>query len=158
MLRKNYSGFVKNAEMTINAIYARINSIENDKGLNAFNLKCLIGEIALLPAYMFQAKGNILSKSEAICRASELYTNDSIKALDWATRVRSNSSSLVHNQRMDLLGLIANWSCLQRHQAEKLYKNWSPWVSLSNCSILSFEELEAIKYFAKESKVLLKSV
>ncbi len=150
-LTSDYSGFVRNARLTIQSISQRLQQAEQKEGINAFDLKCLVGEISLLPAYIFQTQGNMLSKPEAISRASELYTPTALEALKWSTRVRNEFAPLVYNQRTNILKTVAKLTCSRRHLAEKLHRKCSYWVSYQNALGLSHEIIRVIRSFAEES-------
>ena len=149
-------GFIDNARLTIQAISQRIKVANQKGGISAFDLKCLVGEIALLPAYIFQSRGNMLSKPEAISKAGELYTVKALKALQWSTKVRNEFAPLVNNRRTNTIKNIAKLTCYKRNQAQNIHKKWSYWVSAKNSLGISPEIIETIKSFVEESNFLIK--
>jgi hypothetical protein len=150
------SGFGKNITSTLRTLRRRLGLIEKEGGMNAFRLKGLAGEIALLPAYVLQSHGERCSKSEAICRAAALYSPDALPALEWATRVRSEFEPLVKCARVDRLRRMAAWPCARRGQAEAVFKRWAPWVGAPHPLGPKARIVEAIRHFANESESLAK--
>jgi hypothetical protein len=104
---------------------------DRGNGMKAFDLKCLAGEMMLVPAKVFQEKGELLSKPEAISRAAELYSPEALVALTWATRVRKEFGQF--------LSKPLSWStkhrlryCPRRFHAQKVMRAASEWVSSSH--------------------------
>jgi hypothetical protein len=106
-LDPDLSGFVRNAANTIKSMQGTLEKAAKCGGLNAFELKGLVGEVAIMPAYLFQAGGEMISKPEAIRRAGEFYSPKALRALEWATMVREEFAPLVHNGRMRFLRAVA---------------------------------------------------
>jgi len=151
----NRGGFASNARATIKSMDLRLKKAQQQGGLNAFELKCLVGEIAILPAYIFQAQGKMFSKTEAISQANLLYTPLAQQAINWATKVRNQFAPLVENRRTAILKTLAKLTCARRHQAEKLYRRWSSWVHHQHPLGISSETMSVIKAFSKESSSLV---
>jgi hypothetical protein len=150
-------GFARNAVATIQAMTARLAATARQTGLNAFELKGLAGEVAILPAYLFQSRGECLAKPEAIHRAGELYSPHALQALDWATTVRDGFGELVQNGRTRLLARIAGWGCARREQAEALFRRFSVRVGAQHRLGLGPGVTDAIAAFLQESTALIKA-
>lgn len=149
------TGFIKNASNTIQSLNGKLAKATREGGLNAFELKGLVGEIAIMPAYLFQARGEMLSKPEAIGRADELYSPRALKALEWATLVREEFGPLVHNRRTRMIGTVAKLTCARRQHAENLFREYTVWVSNKHPLGLSAKAVEAIEAFTQESGLLV---
>lgn len=149
-------GFIINAMETIKSISNRLEFSQKQNGINAFNLKCLVGEIVILPAYIFQSKGLMFSKSTAIANAHQIYTEEALQAIIWATKIREEFKPLVNNTTTKLLKKIAQISCSRRHQAEALYRKWSFWISNTHKLGISKQAKKFITKFIEESNLLLK--
>lgn len=154
----DYSRFIENAKITIQSIEKRLGSAEFKGGLNAFELKCLVGEISILPAYIFQAFGNILSKPEAIDRSNEIFSDAAIKAIEWTSEIRKGFTPFVNNRRTKALKIIARMICCRRHLSEWLFKKCSSWVDNKRPMGLSPIIIQGIRTFTEESIDLIRSV
>lgn len=147
------SGFVRNAENTIKSMQRALKSAQQNSGFNAFQLKGLAGEIVLMPAYLFQSKGVIISKPDAIYQAEKLFTQSALEAIAWSTYVRDNFSPLVDNSRMKVFKFLAKMTCCRRYQAESLFKKHAGWVSNQHELGLSTGVISAIETFISESRI-----
>ena len=151
------SGFRQNITATIRALRRRLLLIEREAGINAFRLKALVGEIALLPAYVFQSRGEMPSKSEAIRRAGELFSPAALEALEWATRVRAEFAPFVECARVDRLRRLATRFCARRGQAQAIFKCWAPWVSSRHPLGPKAREVDAVRQLANQAESLANS-
>ena len=152
---EDYEGFKSNAKNTIRGIARTYEAAKRNGGLNAFELKGLVGEISILPAYMFQTHGEILSKPEAIRRGKNLYSPHALKALAWATHVRQDFAPVVKNTRTRNLSRLAKLTCPRRYQAEALFCKHASWVSNNHKLGLNSKVMEAIELFITESHTWL---
>ena len=150
-------GFHRNITSTLRTMRRRLQLIEQQRGMNAFRLKGLVGEIALLPAYLFQSRGQMPSKSEAIRRAGELFSSAALTALEWATRVRAEFAPVVECARVNRLRWWAARFCARRGQAETMFKRWAPWISAVHPLGPKVRVVEAVRQFADESEALAES-
>lgn len=116
-------------QKTIQAVQNRLARLNRNGGLRAFELKELVGELALLPTYLFQTRGEMLNKPQAIARAGLLFSPQALKALEWATFVRQTFAPMIKHPRVTRLKRIARKTCPRRHQAEAFFRRWSPWVA-----------------------------
>lgn len=86
---KSRKGLMKNIVSTSNNI--KILSCKLFSGcITSFELKCLIGSFALMPAFIFQIQGKIFSKPDAIYRADEIFSRDAQNLIKWSTVCRKN--------------------------------------------------------------------
>jgi hypothetical protein len=154
-LDPDLSGFVRNAANTAKLMQGTLEKAAKCGGLNAFELKGLVGEIAIMPAYLFQAQGEMISKPEAIRRAGELYSPHALRALEWATLVREEFAPLVHNRRMRFLKTVARLACARRQHAEALFRRYAVWVSNEHSLGLNAGVMEAVETFIQESHSLI---
>jgi hypothetical protein len=152
---KDTDGFRQNVAATLRTVRRRLALITKEGGMNAFRLKGLAGEIALLPAYVLQSRGEMLSKPEAIRRSGELFSAAALPALEWATRVRAEFAPLVECARVDRLRRLARF-CARRGQAETIFKRWAPWVASGHPLGPKARVVEAVRQFADESESLAK--
>lgn len=147
----DHAGFITNARNTIQSMNKALAKATREGGLNAFELKGLVGEIAIMPAYLFQARGEMLPKPQAIGRAGELYSPRALQALEWATMVREEFGPLLHNRRTRMIGTVANWTCTRRQHAENLFRKHAVWVSNKHPLGLNAKVVAAIEAFMQES-------
>ena len=151
----DYEGFIRNGVLTADSIREKLKKAEIEREINIFNLKCLVGEIAILPSYIFQSKGFLLTKKEAIRRAKTIFTKEALAAIIWASSIRKEFQPLVDNRRIKFINALANLVCARRHQAELLYRKWSTLLNDQSQAGLKPEILKSIRSFAKESKAML---
>ena len=55
-----------------------------------FELKALVGSFALVPAFIFQYRGEQLSKPDAIARSAEIVSPSALHCVAWASDTREN--------------------------------------------------------------------
>jgi hypothetical protein len=99
----------KSLEGLVNNIKVTCRNIENfysqfKKGeLNIYNMKCFVGSICLMPPMVFQLLGRNIDKRNAILQASDIYSIESIRLLEWATNCRNKWSNLLNcNEYIEL--------------------------------------------------------
>ena len=154
-LSSERSGFFRNAGYSIKSMQKKLGHANSINGINAFELKGLVGEIAIMPAYLFQAQGSMLSKPEALQRAGEILSPGALETIAWATFVRDNFGPLVDNQRTRLLQQIANLTCARRYQAEAIFKNQALRVRGKYSLGLDSKVRKGIENFIQESTTLI---
>jgi hypothetical protein len=150
------SGFIRNAGYSIKSMQRKLGKARSKDGINAFELKGLVGEIAIMPAYIFQANGLMLSKPQALQRAGEIFSQNALETLAWATFVRDNFGPLVDNRRTKTLQTIANLTCTRRCQAETLFRNRAVRVSGKYNLGLNSKVKKGIEDYLQESMTLMK--
>jgi hypothetical protein len=153
-LQDNPCGFAENATATIRAINHRLEQACRRGGLNAYYLKRFVGDIAILPAYLYQSMGEMISKAAAIRRAEATYSPSGYKAVEWATMVRQEFDICVKNHRMRALQGCATHGACRRQQAEQLFKRFSIWINNEHKLGLNQKVRECIRTFARESESL----
>jgi len=157
-VQENTEGFKRNAVNTLRSMERTLSNAQKQGGVNAFILKGLVGEIALIPAYLFQTQGEMMNKPEAIAQASDLFSQDALPALGWATRVRDEFGTFVEHPRTRLLQRIASLTCARRYQAEWLFRRYAPWVSNQHNLGLEPEIVTSIRVYMQESRTCLKRI
>jgi predicted nucleotidyltransferase len=65
--------------------------------LNVHNLKRLVGSVVLLAPLLQQLRGKNIDKRTAILRADELFSNEALKLIQWASDLRNNWHLLTEN-------------------------------------------------------------
>lgn len=75
--------------------------------LTLFELKALVGSFALVPAFVFQYRGEPLSKPEAIARASEIFSPSALRCVVWASETRKNWGNATHGAGYNALRLLS---------------------------------------------------
>lgn len=150
------SGFVRNALATVASMQRRLEAATGRGSIRAFDLKGLAGEVAILPAYLFQARGLLISKPEAIARAGGLYSDEALEALRWAGLVRSAFSPMLHHWRTRAGLRIANAACSRRDQAEWVMRRASPAAGSNDRLGLGREVVRYLRVFAMESEALVR--
>lgn len=89
-----FSSSENSKEQSLSAFYRTINAIRQHdvkffaKGINPFNVKRLLSNIMLLPAFFYQARGGMLSKREAILEILKLNLKPISRVLDISTDYR----------------------------------------------------------------------
>jgi hypothetical protein len=68
--------------------------------INLYQLKELVGIFVLIPAIIFQIKGEMISKKEAIFRASEIFNEQSLNCINWSTYCRENWHRIYDDKRV----------------------------------------------------------
>jgi len=154
LIQSDLSGFASNAAATIGSIYHRLRQAHRQGGLNAYFVKALAGEIAILPAYLCQAKGQTISKPAAIKRAQEMYSSLGYEAVAWASMVRKEFDICVKNFRMSVLQRCTRRVIRRRQQAEEFFKKFAIWISNEHPLGLNSDVRKAIEMFALESESL----
>lgn len=149
------SGFFRNVGYSIKSMQRKLGQASSTNGINAFELKGLVGEIAILPAYLFQAQGLMISKPEALQRAGEILSPGALETIAWATSVRDNFGPLVDNQHTRALQLLANLTCVRRNQAEALIRNRAVRVRGKYRLGLDSKVRKGIENFIAESTTLI---
>jgi predicted nucleotidyltransferase len=76
---------VNKAAMAIEALY----QLYGRARMNLYQLKRLVGQFALFPAYLLQWSGERVDKPEALARAAELYSDVALECIRWSTRCRA---------------------------------------------------------------------
>lgn len=104
---KTRKGLIKNIQNTCSNIEAFYFQHKIGK-LNLYNLKCLVGSFALLPALIFQLKELELNKRDAINRAGEILGSDALELLRWSTDLRNRWGELLIDERYSLFSKKLN--------------------------------------------------
>ena len=81
------SGLVRNIRATV-ANIEQLYSEYRAGTINCNNLKRLVGSFALLPAFMFQSRGERVDKPQAISMSRDIFSENAAECVRWATRVR----------------------------------------------------------------------
>ncbi len=145
------SGMRRNIIGTANSMLRGLEMCRTAGRLRAYDLKCLIGEVLLMPAYTMQLQGKQVSKPKALQAAPEIYTENAIKALRWASNARNAFDLIVNTPKMKMLRVVVDGSCARRNQAEKIFKTFSPWISASSSLGIGADTAMAIESLARES-------
>ncbi|MEX0729483.1 MAG: nucleotidyltransferase domain-containing protein [Aquisalimonadaceae bacterium] len=103
-------GLCNNIGLTCEIIVLLFQKMRNNS-INAYELKCLVGSVALMPAYVFQYLGEELSKPDAIKRAKEIYSSKSLEVIDWATQCRKNWIAVTGNTRFRFFSILPRLFC-----------------------------------------------
>ena len=69
---RSAQGFRNNINMTCEGIELLFAAYQQHR-INLFDMKSLVGSFFIIPAYVFQSRGQVISKAEAIGRAEELF-------------------------------------------------------------------------------------
>ncbi len=153
-VHNNPRGFSDNTSATIRSIRRSLKQASEQKGLNAFQLKGLVGEIAITPAYLCQLHGQMIPKPAAIKEAKQMYSPLGYRAVEWATMVRHKFDRCIDNLQMCALKKLARFCGQRRQQTERLFKKFATWVSNDHELGLNAEVRESITTFAQESQSL----
>lgn len=95
---KSKIGFINNVRITSKNV-EELFELYFRKELNIFKLKALVGSVALLPPLLFQIQDKFLDKKTAILRADELFDQDGLTIIKWATELRNNWKWITDNQK-----------------------------------------------------------
>ncbi|MBE9063610.1 hypothetical protein [cf. Phormidesmis sp. LEGE 11477] len=147
-------GFLKNAVATIKAIELRMLRIRQKHYIKLFELKCLVGEILLLPAYIFQYKGILISKPDAIRRSEELFSERSLSVIDFASDIRNDFGDFLDkNREMITIGCaFSDVFARERSQAERIQRLMSPRISESTLESYLNEFHKSVDTFVLDAK------
>lgn len=88
-LARSREGLERNLVNTCQSI-GRLHERLRQGILTLFELKALVGSFALVPAFIFQYRGEPLSKPEAIARAAEIFSPSALRCILWASDTREN--------------------------------------------------------------------
>ena len=105
--------------------------------LNIYGLKNLISGISLLPALAFQVHGKFLDKKTAILRSDEMFSEQAILAIQWATKVREGWASCHGYGWVRIMRYINRTFPFRRIVLERIAKNYSPSVHPDQVPFLS---------------------
>lgn len=97
-LRRNIKATCENIE--------RLGSKLIDGNITAYEMKCLVGSFALMPAFLFQMSGADRNKPESIKFASKFYSPISMECIAWSTNCRSNWSAVTETFRFKLFSWL----------------------------------------------------
>ncbi len=98
--------------------------------LNLFGLKDLISGISLLPALTFQSRGRMVDKLTAIRRCEELFSEEALPAIRWATCIRQEWGA-VHPGWIRRTRALYRVSPFRRDALETRSRRSSPRVDVS---------------------------
>ncbi|MFH1499600.1 MAG: nucleotidyltransferase domain-containing protein [Verrucomicrobiota bacterium] len=84
---RSRAGFRRNVEVTCRNIESWRSPYLAGR-ISLYDMKCLLGSFMILPAYVFQASGEMVSKPEGIGRALEIFSTDSLGILQQCTNMR----------------------------------------------------------------------
>jgi hypothetical protein len=144
-----------NARKTISAIRVRIGRAESQRSLDIYELKCLIGEIALMPAYILQSAGAMVTKADAIGFAPNIYSPEAYMALAWATAIRSRLASFGSVGILRSVVRCARPLARSRKQMEALVRRLVPALYDGHPLGITPAVTRSVRLFAKESEELL---
>lgn len=139
---------IKSTLKNIDVFYSKF----HEKRLNIYDLKRLIGSIALIPPLLFQLKGYSVDKKSAIERAAELFSQKALLLLQWATELRLNwHLTLI---RKEYSAFILNQN--------KQFNNW-PEFAAQNAPVVPIDReqtkikltQELVEQFIKESFLIV---
>ena len=105
-LELSQEGSIKNIRSCINGINL-LHKKYIDNKINIFEMKGLIGNILLLPAFVNQANGNRLSKRDAIMSCRSMYSNEACVAIETCSSMRDNWNLALESKRFKNLKRIA---------------------------------------------------
>ncbi|WP_209330312.1 hypothetical protein [Lunatimonas salinarum] len=121
--------------------------------INTYDLKCLVGSFALMPAFIFQTIGNDLDKKSSIQKADLIFSRDALFCIEWATDCRKNWGLITESYKFRMFARLTNffrdpflWRLFSR--------KFSPRVNSSNLFNLSINSLKRkhVDCFVSESK------
>lgn len=87
-------GFLRNVRLTCDGMERLYQSYRTGR-LNAYDMKCLAGSVFIVPAYVFQVRGEMLSKRDALRRAGELFSATACSVIAKCTEIRSEWGRVV---------------------------------------------------------------
>lgn len=133
-------GLLRNIDFTLRNIEVLMLRYFDNK-INAYDLKCLIGSILLMPAYLYQSQGVDLSKREAIESSNVIFSTDAFEVIRKASYMRSNWDRVFKSSRMIPLKLFSK-ICTNPHIFRKVSKKISPVVSSNTFPVWHKEEVD----------------
>lgn len=88
------AGLRRNIAQTCDVIRI-LYSLYEKNHINVYRLKMLVGAFVLMPAYLFQYRGEEVDKKTGIMRAGELFGAHALKCLEWSTSYRNSWNLLL---------------------------------------------------------------
>lgn len=76
--------------------------------INIYEMKCMIGSVLLMPAYLFQIRGQRVSKKWAIEHAHLILSNESLELVRICESIRKSWGVVTRGLRFSLLKVLAN--------------------------------------------------
>lgn len=104
---KTKIGLKRNIKITAGNIAYLINDYYSGK-ISVYDMKALIGSFLLMPAYIFQYKGKIISKRDAIEKKKEILSLTSCKLLDKCSEMRLKWGKGMSGYRNSFLKIMAH--------------------------------------------------
>lgn len=151
-----------NSELTLNGLSRNIKNTCNGikwlseiyfaGAINTYQLKGLVGSIALMPSFVMQISGNNYSKPRSIQLADSIYSKEAIKCIRWATDCRNNWNVITDKSGYKVYRILP-YLFLNPFLWRKFSGIFSPKVAKSDMAKLSEIKLEVenINLFIKES-------
>jgi hypothetical protein len=148
------TGLRTNIYNTCEAISSLYNIYE--KGIiGSYKLKGLVGSFALMPAFIFQYRGEPLTKVEAIERAKEIFSDKAYACIVWASYCRENWEVVTCDIRHRGLKLLS-YIIFNPHLYRSLAQVLSPNVRLKKVKF-NFLDKESVDAFIEESERVLRN-
>ena len=86
-VERSKKGFRRNIGLTCEGV-ERFYRDYGEGRINLFDMKCLAGSFFIMPAYVFQSRGELISKPEAIRRAGDLFGAGACAVIATCTEIR----------------------------------------------------------------------
>jgi hypothetical protein len=130
----------------------RLSELYFNRTINAYQLKCLVGSFVIMPAYIFQVRGEDLSKPEAIVRAKTIFSGKSTSCIKWSTDNRNNWVYITKNKKYKIFATFS-YLFFDPHLWRRFSSYFSPKVSDNQNNQLSNIVLttESVTNFITES-------
>lgn len=143
-LRKNVINTCRNVKILSDDFF--------NNSINSYQLKCLVGSFALMPAFISQLKGMDYNKPQAIKKANLFYSEEALSCIEWSTANRKNWGIITKSRKYKAFGLLARF-CPDPHLWRKFSNKFSPKILKIDISQLSQVSLkkENVNLFISES-------
>lgn len=111
--------------------------------INVFEMKGLVGNILLMPAYVFQARGEWVSKKHAIESSEELFSREACEAIKTCSEIRNQWGLALENRRFKALKVFTQFvKTPLLHQ--KIAKAFAPRFPVEKFKTISISSVEAL--------------
>ncbi len=153
-LNKTITGLKNNIIKTVENIRILYNDFENNR-INIYNLKRLIGSYVLIPPMLFQLLNKEITKPEAIKRAMEIFSIESLNCLTWSTYCRENWNNIYKFLSVRLFK-AAKYFFSNPFKYRKFASKYSPVINLKKIGFYWLTKLSSEK-FCSETLDLIKN-
>lgn len=145
-------------------LWTIIQEVRNDASslaqgsLNLYRLKNLVAGISLLPALTFQVQGKMLDKKTAILKSKDIFSDQAILSIQWATEIRDKWASCPGYKWIHMMRNLNRMLPFRRSVLDEIAQNYSPSLHFEKVPFLTDETIMAIFQLTDECSCHLQKV